>query len=422
MERDPDPDPDRTVVVSGVPVRVLPAGRTADKLIIHFQSRRRSHGGDVSWVTFPTSMEGVAFVTFDRPEDAARVVKKDQQVMTDAVFPQDFPLTVFPFSTDVYFYVSSARVDLSSLDGDQPVLLEDLSSAHRSLRFRMLPCQTAAIVEGPLAAVRALGADLLLRRAPGRPNPTVPNRLKVPSKTERSSEPGGRLESPNLAGSQFLTLTVSGGNLPAMTYWDSFEKKDKLKTSAGSRTESIGRQVVGEECHPGLVPSFADLNLNGEKDINAKSLKGPIGADLSSKDPDCRRDVWLDLHTFRYVQKFFPDELDGCLDDATATVGYLEDSDLVLVSLTDQAAVKLQDLMLSWQSLLSVYHVDGGKTAAAADGGRKLERICQDLSSAVDMVLYQVKGSRVKIIGPPVFSGPFYRKLKARIEGTSLKV
>lgn len=66
MERDLS-DESRTVVVSGVP-DVLPACRMGDKLTIHFQTRRRSHGGDVEVVTYPTSMGGVAFVTFDRAE------------------------------------------------------------------------------------------------------------------------------------------------------------------------------------------------------------------------------------------------------------------------------------------------------------------------------------------------------------------
>lgn len=54
----------RTVVVSGVP-DALPAGRMVDKLTIHFQSCRRSRGGDVEAVRYPTDMDGVAFVTFD---------------------------------------------------------------------------------------------------------------------------------------------------------------------------------------------------------------------------------------------------------------------------------------------------------------------------------------------------------------------
>lgn len=57
----------RTVVVSGVPA-ALPSGRMADKLTIHFQSCRRSGGGDVEEVKYPTDLHGVAFVTFDKVE------------------------------------------------------------------------------------------------------------------------------------------------------------------------------------------------------------------------------------------------------------------------------------------------------------------------------------------------------------------
>lgn len=57
----------RTVVVSGVP-GALPARRMLDKLTVHFQSYRRSHGGDVEEVSHRPGTDGVAFVTFDRAE------------------------------------------------------------------------------------------------------------------------------------------------------------------------------------------------------------------------------------------------------------------------------------------------------------------------------------------------------------------
>lgn len=57
---------ERTVVASGVPdVPVLLPSTIRDKLTIHFQTRRRSNGGDVQEVRYPTDMDGVAFVTFD---------------------------------------------------------------------------------------------------------------------------------------------------------------------------------------------------------------------------------------------------------------------------------------------------------------------------------------------------------------------
>ncbi|XP_078099760.1 uncharacterized protein LOC144512735 [Sander vitreus] len=152
----------RTVVVSGVP-DVLPVSRMADKLTIHFQSCRRSRGGDVQVVTYPTNMDGVAFVTFDKTEDAERVVRKKQQIMMDSEFPDDVLLTVFPFTRDVFLYVPSAMVDLSVFGRDQSSLIQSLRLAHRSLRFQPFHQQMKATIEGPFAAVQALRQDLICR-------------------------------------------------------------------------------------------------------------------------------------------------------------------------------------------------------------------------------------------------------------------
>ncbi|KAM6957932.1 RNA-binding protein 43 [Tautogolabrus adspersus] len=152
----------RTVVVSGVP-KVLPVGRMIDKLTIHFQRCRRSHGGDVEVVQYPTNMDGVAFVTFDKPADAERVVLKEEQIMMDEEFPTDYLLTVFPLTEDVFLYVSRAEVDLSVFGSDQASLIQSLRSAHRSLHFLPLLKQRKATVEGPFTAVQALRDDLIRR-------------------------------------------------------------------------------------------------------------------------------------------------------------------------------------------------------------------------------------------------------------------
>lgn len=152
----------RTVVVSGVP-EVLPVSRMIDKLTIHFQSCRKSRGGDVEVVKLPTNMQGVALVTFDNAEDANRAVGKEQQIMADDEFPEEYLLTVFPFSTDVFLYVSSATVDLSVFGRDPSSLIRSLRSAHRSIRFQPSPERRKATIEGPFTAVRALRQDLSLR-------------------------------------------------------------------------------------------------------------------------------------------------------------------------------------------------------------------------------------------------------------------
>ncbi|KAI9525712.1 hypothetical protein NQZ68_002258 [Dissostichus eleginoides] len=180
----------RTVVVSGVP-EVLPVSRMIDKLTIHFQSCRKSHGGDVEVVKLPTNMQGVALVTFDKAEDANRAVGKEQQIMADDEFPEEYLLTVFPFSTDVFFYVSSATVDLSVFGRDQSSLIQSLQSAHRSIRFQPSPKQRKATIEGPFTAVRALRQDLILRA----------ERLKSTAQTSavklKETAPNPRVTSPH---------------------------------------------------------------------------------------------------------------------------------------------------------------------------------------------------------------------------------
>ncbi|KAM7375188.1 hypothetical protein PAMA_014327 [Pampus argenteus] len=152
----------KTVVVSGVP-DVLPVSRMIDKLTIHFQSCRRSHGGDVEVVRYPANMDGVAFVTFDQVKDAQRVVRKETQIMADHEFPEEYLLTVFPFTRDVYLYVPSATVDLSIFGRKQAPLIQSLRAAHRSVRFQPLLEHRKATIEGPFAAVKALREDLIRR-------------------------------------------------------------------------------------------------------------------------------------------------------------------------------------------------------------------------------------------------------------------
>uniref|UniRef100_A0A3Q0SMP9 Uncharacterized protein n=1 Tax=Amphilophus citrinellus TaxID=61819 RepID=A0A3Q0SMP9_AMPCI len=119
----------RTVVASGVP-DVLPPDRIADKLTIHFQSPRRSCGGDVEEVKYPTSLEGVA------------VLLKCHTNFSNLL---------------------RATVDLSMFGSNQESLMEKLRSAHRSLRFRPSLQERKASIEGPFAAVQALRKDLICR-------------------------------------------------------------------------------------------------------------------------------------------------------------------------------------------------------------------------------------------------------------------
>ncbi|GAA6217894.1 RNA-binding protein 43 isoform X1 [Lates japonicus] len=308
-------DQSRTVVVSGVP-DLLPADRMVDKLTIHFQTRRRSDGGDVEVVKYPTNMEGVAFVTFDRAEDAERVVRKEQQIMMDSKFPQDYHLTVFPFTRDVFLYVSSAKVDLSIFGSNQAQLIQSLRSAHRSLRFQPLHGQRKATIEGPFAAIRALREDLIRRAGrlkstfsataadvelgESQPNPRVISDHEFVGSVSRSSFKAKR----ELAGSNSLPrLLQSTGEAAEVQSLLSNAKtqnafsRQKVSSTVGtlSNTDSVEeeklgawstltmstqyrtkqakakpRQVFGEEINAGIRSSLSALDLVPAEKISAK--------------------------------------------------------------------------------------------------------------------------------------------------------
>ncbi|XP_072227340.1 uncharacterized protein [Leuresthes tenuis] len=300
-------DSRRTVVVSGVP-NVLSVSRMIDKLTIHFQSSRRSGGGDVEVVKYPSNMDGVAFVTFDKAQDAERVVRKEQQIMGDDEFPEDYRLTVFPFSRDVFFYVPSATLDLSAFGTNQASLIESLQSAHRSIRFRSLPEQKVSI-EGPFSAVKSLRQDLIQRAS----------RLKLsaqsPSITHLGSVGSARCSSSKVqqepASSSGLSASQQSTGEPREVQsllWEAKTQKDCLRRhfsdesfAGGSfldtgsieeeeepkaqsrrevstkyrteRTQTNLRHVVGEEVSAGILPSFSGLKLPPAGEISAKQQR-----------------------------------------------------------------------------------------------------------------------------------------------------
>ncbi|XP_051284353.1 uncharacterized protein LOC127378976 [Dicentrarchus labrax] len=297
----------RTVVVSGV-VDVLPASRMIDKLTIHFQSRRRSHGGDVEVVRYPTNMDGVAFVTFDRAKDAERVVRKERQIMTDKEFEESegYVLTVFPFTRDVFLYVSSATVDLSLFGREQETLIQSLQSAHRSIRFRPLPHQSKATIEGPLTAVRALREDLI-RRADQLGSPvsaqTAAVKLRGSPLNPRVISHQESVSSVSCSGSKAKLAPVSSNSLstPLQTTGEVQSRLSNAKTrnassrrklsdetwAAGSfydtygaeeaqrarlrleRAEASPRQVLGEEINAGIRSSLSGLDALPAEEISA---------------------------------------------------------------------------------------------------------------------------------------------------------
>ncbi|KAM4537822.1 uncharacterized protein V3H82_023630 [Fundulus diaphanus] len=461
----------RTVVVSGVP-DVLEHSRMVDKLTIYFQSRRRSHGGDVENVKYPTNMDGVAFVTFDRVEDAEQVVRKEQHTMVDEGFTQDYALTVFPFSTDVFLYVPQATVDLLVFGSNQASLIESLQSAHRSIRFQAFPHQRKASIEGPFSAVQALREDLIRRASRLRPSsPTadvkpregLPNRRPPSEKTATScrdtkakQEAAKSTASPKPPQSRGeareVHSLISKGKTPAASFRQNVSNES---LAGGSFRRADGEEIIGTVSPSGLrrfpvedtftkqrrddsfspkhslpaIQSSADFSTDPSSPMRNSTFRQNHlrkGSTLSAATEDTSKDIWVDLYIFRYIENFHKEELNRCLKGVdTSTMG-IEELGIMRISLTEKqpseatsrtvrdAVENLETLLDFWHSILRVHEVFYNK--AKLFDKQKLIQICNDMTSLHSDVLYVFEESCIKVIGPSVASHLFCKKVEDCID------
>ncbi|XP_028255262.1 uncharacterized protein LOC114431816 [Parambassis ranga] len=441
MEAESEENHRRTVVVSGVP-SVLPCSRMADKLTIHFQSSRRSHGGDVKMVKYPTNMEGVAFITFVNQEDAERVLMKEQQVMTDSEFPEDYRLTVFPFSRDVFLYVRSATVDLFVFGNKQASLVESLRSAHRSLRFQTIPEQRKAFIEGPLSAVLALREDLMLRASQLKStvklsettlNPRVISHQRSVSSVSCSSSEAEQ----EPVGSSSLSLHSTGEPTEVQSlhsnaintsskqkaFCEDVGNSDKKKEVRAEEVRFSARDLpAGKDGHVSLKPS-----TRGERENHSgcRTDLTFLQAGLEAVCTQDQEDMWVDLYTFRYVKHCEKKELDRCLRGVDLSVECVDGRDLVRLSFSkkqkseasrriQKASENLQTLMEYWQSMLRVHEICYDK--AEHPDEQKVTQVCEDVGLLFKDVLYMFEGSCIKVIGPPASSFLFYKWVEERIQ------
>ncbi|XP_028998326.1 uncharacterized protein LOC114850981 [Betta splendens] len=469
-------DARRTVVVSGVP-DLLPGHRMRDKLTVHFQSRRRSRGGDVDAVEFPTDVRGLAFVTFDRAADAEAVALKEQQILTDAAFPEEHALTVFPFTTDVFFYVSGATVDLSMFDGDQASLIQSLRSAHRSLRFQVLPRERKALVEGPFSAIRALRADLVSRTGrlkpsvkPGAlpPNPRVISHHQSVGPVSRSDsgarrEPGGSngLSAPlqsagersEVQSRRSQAKSPTSARQSAHSFYDTGSEAEEAP-KAGSRPRLTSGRGAGPaqaaatrryreaEDGPKRPPVDGAVQKHTPADW-APATKtrtrldwpGPesplkeVSSSYAYEDHPQDTCIWVDSYIFRYIEKF-DKQYKKYLRGLSASVEEAEGSDLVQIRLagTDpcegparvqEALARLNSLVELWQWKLRVYEICYNNKKHPKE---KVMHICNDVEvrNKYDNVLYMVDETKVKIVGSLSCSYLFYFTVKQRLECDSI--
>ncbi|XP_044191419.1 uncharacterized protein si:dkey-154b15.1 [Thunnus albacares] len=111
------------VEVLGVP-DVLPAARIIDKLQVHFLTAKHG-GGEVLKVLYPCYQPGQAFIMFEEPEVAARVLRKSPHVLE--VDHQQYSLTVKAADCPQMDFPVEATVHLKDFP-DKKVVREILKS------------------------------------------------------------------------------------------------------------------------------------------------------------------------------------------------------------------------------------------------------------------------------------------------------
>ncbi|XP_060888821.1 uncharacterized protein si:dkey-154b15.1 [Labrus mixtus] len=461
----------RTVVVSGVP-KVLPVDRMIDKLTVHFQRRRRSHGGDVEVVRYPTHLDGVAYVTFDKPADAERAALKEEQIMMDDEFPADYLLTVFPLTSDVSLYVSRAQVDLSLFGSDQAFLIQSLRSAHRSLHFLPLLQVRKATVEGPLTAVQALRDDLIRRAnllqsqtaavqtpetplnpevishggvgscAKANPANSLSTRLQttgeVKSPSLKTQTPNGssrqKVQERGSAEGRFCDTDVDGAKQNSQSrvnaaaasrrspevFKQQAEEKLQEENNVQKHTTPDGTKRMQKENH--LDSRCVNTGYQKESDRRSSATAAGFKDDSNSSGRNTEETVWVDSNTLQYIRKFEKEKLDKCLRDVTSE--FSEGSDLVRVILsgrqTSKATTVIQTALEEFQTLmeasattLRVHEIDLGEEERRQK--QEVIRICDEVNDLIDDVLYMFEGSRIKIIGPSSSSYLFCSYAKGRI-------
>ncbi|XP_072468034.1 RNA-binding protein 43 isoform X2 [Notamacropus eugenii] len=154
---------ERTVVVSNVPVGNFKDEVMADILRSYFQ-KANNNDVEVENVTYPTSVKGVAFVTFKEVKGAENVLKQKEHCLThEGLLPTS--LTVSHFSENVIRYIF-VHLDLS-IFGKEAVLenlVAELKEKIPSLIFYVVETNGKVIVKGSFLAIKKL-KEILLSKA-----------------------------------------------------------------------------------------------------------------------------------------------------------------------------------------------------------------------------------------------------------------
>lgn len=376
----------------------------------------------------------------------------------------------------MFFYVSSATVDLSVFGRDPSSLIQSLRSAHRSIRFQPSPERRKATIEGPFTAVRALRQDLSLRA----------ERLNSTAQTAavklKETAPNPRVTSPHSSVSRHGAIAKLGpgsANFLSPPLHATGEETQRLhsKTHSPRRTEQVEtdpRPVHNSRSRPSLIGLEMEIspqqsgvddisdNRSGPERVSSAKIRGESQTEslqesdqkspatttkiqtrhkhvskssksntedtgnvsavgLEDQEDTC---IWVDSYIFNYIETFDKEEFDKCSRGVDVSVRS-EGADLVRLVLTERpsstvsrlqyALGSLKGLVEIWRTLLRVHQIDYDKKDK-----QKLIEICKDVDVVCVDVLYMIEDSCVKVIGFSSSSHRFCQKVEERLNPKTL--
>lgn len=373
------------------------------------------------------------------------------------------------FLPQVFLYVSKATVDLSALGSDQASLIKSLQSAHRSIRFQALPRQMKASIEGPFSAVRALRKDLVHRANRLKPSPQTVVKHRESSPNPRPSSANSatscrgakaKQEAPN--SSSLSKPLQSTGEAREVQSPISKGKSPKASPRQSASNESLAggsfRRSAGEEIRAGIVSSSALMRHPAEETSTKQQMddscsRQPSRSDgipaiqsgagywedpgskfpqndlrkastLSASNAEACKDIWVDLHTFKYIETFQKKELIRCLKGVDMTTHGIDGMMRILLSekqasgaasrTLKDALENLETLICFWHSELRVNEIFYNK--AKLFDKQKLIEICNKAASLCNDVLYVFEDSCIKVIAPSITNHKFCRMVEDSIE------
>ncbi|KAG5842942.1 hypothetical protein ANANG_G00183110 [Anguilla anguilla] len=294
------------VEVRGVPGK-LPEDRMIDKLTIHFL-RPRNGGGEVLRVVYSDQAPHRAFVVFERPEVAARVLQRAHVLQLEG---QSFPLTVRPGEHAEVDLPVRATLDLRQFR-DQDAALSILRR-HGFKVNRQHPGQ--ALLEGTflsLSAARVRLAELLASEGQS------PSSYPEPRPSVHSQ---GAADQWGLSSNADMSYRLNGAKVDAGS-WSPKEAKQS-PTSFSSVTPSRVQS-------PGSAASFL--------------YDSPPGGRPSGRPRD-RASFAVDTHALRYAGSFRNDEVQEILQEhgVQMEVQHVDGSGVSTVVLVGRRAPQAED-------------------------------------------------------------------------------